>query len=69
MLIISLMLMLMGFSLSAALLDETTLAVLAGTTAIGLAGEITRRVLANSPMQEAADVSPSPTEGDPDHPR
>jgi hypothetical protein len=64
-----LMLMLMGFSVSAALLNQTTLAVLAGTTAVGIAGEITRRVLANSPLPDPADAPPSPTEGDPSQPR
>lgn len=46
-LILSLTLLLMGFSIGAMLLNQTALAALAGTTAVGLAAETVRRVLTN----------------------
>jgi hypothetical protein len=44
-LILSLTLLLMGFSVCAVLLNQTALAAMAGTTAVGLVGETVRRVL------------------------
>jgi hypothetical protein len=44
-LIVSLTLLLMGFSVCAVLLNQPTLAAVAGSAAVGLAAEMARRVL------------------------
>jgi hypothetical protein len=49
-------LLLVGFSICAAVLDQSALAVMAGTASITLAGEIARRFL----------TSPTPPGGTPD---
>lgn len=59
--LIIVLLLLMGFSVCAALLHEATLAVMAGTTAVGLAGETARRALANSPWHDGRDAPPART--------
>ncbi|MBF9131749.1 hypothetical protein I0C86_22690 [Plantactinospora sp. S1510] len=51
-------LLLVGLSIGAAVLDQSTLALLAGTATVTLAGEVVRRLL-TMPSDEAA---PAPDE-------
>ncbi|WBQ04441.1 hypothetical protein [Kribbella sp. CA-293567] len=58
-LILTLVLLLICFSIGAALLGQTSLAAIAGTGAVGLAGEIVRRVLTSAARPaEQAPMSP-----------
>lgn len=68
-LILSLTLLLMGFAVCAVLLNQPALAALAGTTAVGLAGETVRRVLTNSTYQHPDSPASPIIEAEPPHPR
>jgi hypothetical protein len=68
-LILSLTLLLMGFSVCALLLNQPALAAMAGTTAVGLAGETVRRVLTNSASRHPDSPTSPVIEADPPHPR
>jgi hypothetical protein len=65
-LILTLVLLLIGFSIGAALLGQTSLAAIAGTGAVGLAGEIVRRVLTSParPPEPPDTSSPEPERPD-----
>jgi hypothetical protein len=52
-------LLLVGLSIGAAVLNQSTLALMAGTTAITLAGEVVRRLLTIPPGEPA-----TPTDGE-----
>jgi hypothetical protein len=68
-LILSLTLLLMGFAVCAVLLNQPALAALAGTTAVGLAGETVRRVLTNSACQHPDSPASPIIEAEPPQPR
>jgi uncharacterized protein YqfA (UPF0365 family) len=66
-LILSLMLLLMGFSVCAVLLNQAALAAMAGATAVGLAGETVRRVLTNSVSRHPDSPASPVIEAEPPH--
>lgn len=68
-LILSLTLLLMGFSVCAVLLNQTALAALAGTSAVGLAGETVRRVLTSSASRHPDSPASPVIDADPPQPR
>jgi hypothetical protein len=68
-LILSLTLLLMGFTVCAVLLNQPALAALAGTTAVGLTGETVRRVLTNSACQHPDSPTAPVIKAEPPHPR
>ncbi|MBE1488416.1 hypothetical protein [Plantactinospora soyae] len=53
MVLLGIELLLVGLSIGAALLDQSAVAIMAGTAAITLAGEIVRRLLTTPPGEPA----------------